>query len=802
MNLSILTNLHHRLSLKLILHYLLILVIFYISCHHSPVTDHSVKFIVHLKSLAIGQKVYLSGNNDQLGNWNPAAVPLNRESDSLWSATLSFKHYEKLRYKVTAGSWWTEALNKDETTYSDFHLKVKNDTTVYVDVYNWRNQLINGQPFFDAKRFCPKKPEVIIDDLWRYHSGDDSAWATAEYDDSSWITTNSTLRELVSSDQKWNGIGWFRFHAYFDSTLWGRTLAISISQLGASEIFYNGRLLYSFGHIGLSAATTKPNAMSWWQEIKIDPKYNQLIAVRYANYDWKKISKIGYNTGFIIRLKSINAAFQTAIQIRESAVFQMIFTIIPLMLFLLHLSLYSFFKKHRQNLYYAICMLGFAGLIYFNYQKNLIVNVDKIILFTKLNIVSISVAIFFGLLALYETNYMKLPKRSWAFFGIFCFISLAAILGYNTSFLFIIIYLFYGSIALEGIFTPFVKHSKPIYGGWFLFAGLLLLSLCIFLQILINYSVISNVFGSDQVYLYGMLLMAIAMSIFLSYNFARVNKDLEMQLINVRQLSEKVIEQERMAHKLDLERKVIEVENERKNKELESARELQLSLLPKAVPKIKGLDISAIMKTATEVGGDYYDFFVSENNTLTAVLGDATGHGLKAGNLVTATKGLLNILSNSENTKDILIAANRAIKQMDLHMLTMCLAIVRIHENFLNFSSAGMPPLLIYRAQNNQCEQIVLKAMPLGAVAYFPYENSSSPLFPGDVVAMVSDGLLEMFDKQQEQYGFDNVMESLIRHAPKSAEEIVQGLLTDGKAWAGDTPLVDDLTIIVIKVSN
>jgi len=101
------------------------------------------------------------------------------------------------------------------------------------------------------------------------------------------------------------------------------------------------------------------------------------------------------------------------------------------------------------------------------------------------------------------------------------------------------------------------------------------------------------------------------------------------------------------------------------------------------------------------------------------VVGDATGHGLKAGNMVTATKGLLIMLSNQENVEDILISANSAIKRMNLPMITMCLAVARIRGNTLWYSSAGMPPLLVYRAKTGQCEQHVLKAMPLGAVEQF-----------------------------------------------------------------------------------
>jgi len=224
--------------------------------------------------------------------------------------------------------------------------------------------------------------------------------------------------------------------------------------------------------------------------------------------------------------------------------------------------------------------------------------------------------------------------------------------------------------------------------------------------------------------------------------------------------------------------------------------------LPKDVPTLRGLDIAAFMKTATEVGGDYYDFFVSDDGVLTAVLGDATGHGLKAGHLVIATKGLLSMLSGTERIEDILNSANQAIKRMDLHMLTMCLAIVRVAGRSVSYASAGMPPLLVYRASSGTCDQCIVKAMPLGAVAGFPYASTSVLLHTGDILAMVSDGLLEVFDENREVYGIENVMASLQKHAPLPAGEIVKALFEDGMDWGGDAPLADDLAIIVMKVSG
>ena len=781
---------------------LVVLVSVRFSCppHATPLC--TVKFVAVVRHPAEHQAVYLTGNSDRLGNWNPSAIPMKQVSDSEWAVTLPSPKDEDILYKVTAGSWWSQALDKNESVYDNFTLKVKRDTAVYVVVFDWLNQMADNQPVISSTRFRPKRPDLTLDGLWRYHPGDEPQWASVAYRDSTWPLTDPFIRWTQPSEPSWNGRGWFRFHMKVDSSLWNTTLAIRIEQLGASQIFYDGRLLYSFGEIGSSAGPYRPNAMSWWQEFKVDPQRDQLICVRYENEDWKSLLGMGYTPGFLISLKDLNSAFRTAVDVRRHAERQILFTLIPLVLACVHLSLYGFLRIQRQNLYYAVCMLGFAGLTYFSYERNLVVDVSQIILFNKLGGISVAVAILFGVLTVYELNYSAFPRRVWLFFAMFFLVSLVVLFGYPPGTIMAANYLFFGLTILESIISIFSRKTRHHHGGWILFTGFVALSVFVTIQLLVDYLVIPQTVATSQMYAYGMLSLALSMSIFLSYNFARVNKDLEVQLATVRQLSEKAIEQERIAHTLELERRVIELESARKSKELESARELQLSLLPKEVPKVHGLDIAAFMKTATEVGGDYYDFFLSENGSLTVAIGDATGHGLKAGIMGTATKGLLNMLSSREHVEDILATANDAIKRMNLSTMTMCLAVARVEGRTLSYSSAGMPPLLVYRASSGECEQHILKAMPLGAVEKFPYTTTSITLSIGDVVVMTSDGLHEIFDENRDTYGIDSIVRSLKVHANKSADEIVKGLFEDGIAWGRGAPLADDLTMVVIKVAG
>src|SRR5215510_10661615 len=142
-------------------------------------------------------------------------------------------------------------------------------------------------------------------------------------------------------------------------------------------------------------------------------------------------------------------------------------------------------------------------------------------------------------------------------------------------------------------------------------------------------------------------------------------------------------------------RQEIEAENEQRAKELEEARQLQLSMLPKRMPQLQHFEIAAVMKTATEVGGDYYDFHVGADGTLTIAIGDATGHGLKAGTVVAATKVLFNHLAGQADLVATLSQTSRALKQMNMRSLFMALTLVKLKGDHLQCSVAGMPPILI-----------------------------------------------------------------------------------------------------------
>jgi serine phosphatase RsbU (regulator of sigma subunit) len=282
--------------------------------------------------------------------------------------------------------------------------------------------------------------------------------------------------------------------------------------------------------------------------------------------------------------------------------------------------------------------------------------------------------------------------------------------------------------------------------------------------------------------------------------FAREDEELLMSVANPVALA---IENARLVERMIEEarrREEIEAENEARAKELEGARQLQLSMLPKKIPQLPNLEIAAFMKTATEVGGDYYDFHLNGNGALTIAVGDATGHGLKAGTVVTAIKSLFRTFAPDTELVPILRQSSRVLKEMNLRSLFMAMTVVRIEGYRLKISAAGMPPVLIYRALTGEVEEIFIKALPLGSVLNYPWRQEELTLDPNDVIVMMSDGFPERFNAHQEMLGYAKAHEVLLAAAQLPSQAIIEQFVQVGEQWAAGHAQNDDVTFVVLKV--
>jgi sigma-B regulation protein RsbU (phosphoserine phosphatase) len=249
----------------------------------------------------------------------------------------------------------------------------------------------------------------------------------------------------------------------------------------------------------------------------------------------------------------------------------------------------------------------------------------------------------------------------------------------------------------------------------------------------------------------------------------------------------------------------LHLENRRKTDELEQARRFQLSLLPTASPALPHLDIAAIQKTASEVGGDYYDFFPQADGKLFAAIGDATGHGVSSGLLVAMTKAFL-LATTETNLTTLLTQINQTLSKMDLDsQLNMALTLLEISPLpaggvTIKASGGGIPPIYILRAGGGM-EERMIAGLPLGITHQSTYTLTQFQLAPYDTIILMSDGLPETFNADEEYLGFKRLEAALRQFDPANltATQMMSRVVAIGDEWAKGHPLRDDVTLVVIK---
>ncbi|MFN7942881.1 MAG: SpoIIE family protein phosphatase [Thermoanaerobaculia bacterium] len=284
--------------------------------------------------------------------------------------------------------------------------------------------------------------------------------------------------------------------------------------------------------------------------------------------------------------------------------------------------------------------------------------------------------------------------------------------------------------------------------------------------------------------------------------FGRLARTFNHMAAELRDHQAKLLAEERLRKEREVEGRLLSAENDRKSRELEQARSFQLSLLPRELPRVAGLEIAVAMTTATEVGGDYYDFQLAPNGELVVAIGDATGHGAAAGTMVTAVKSLFLACGLGAAPAAFLAEATRLLHRMGLVRMAMALAVARFDDRRVTFSSAAMPPLLHYRAASGETTELALAGTPLGTRAEYPYQEVRFELAPGDVLLLASDGFAELPSPAGEPLGYERARERFAQAARGSAEECLAGLARAAREWSGDRAPSDDMTFLVLRATR
>ncbi len=261
-----------------------------------------------------------------------------------------------------------------------------------------------------------------------------------------------------------------------------------------------------------------------------------------------------------------------------------------------------------------------------------------------------------------------------------------------------------------------------------------------------------------------------------------------------------------MVHEL-AESRVQLAAKQRLENEMEIAAQIQTSIIPEK-PAVPELEIAAVMRTASEVGGDYYDVIATDDGAWIGV-GDVAGHGLRAGLVMLMVQSAISSLVRERPNappRELVATLNRVIYDnvrerlaQDEHVTFTLFRYSR--GGVLRFAGAH-EPFLVLRAQTGLCEQIETPGTWIGVLPNIDdaLSDSTLDLEIGDIVLLYSDGLVESRNQQGEFFGLDRVRKALISGGDQPLESLAQTLVQTSADFGDEVE--DDISILLFKVTG
>ena len=244
------------------------------------------------------------------------------------------------------------------------------------------------------------------------------------------------------------------------------------------------------------------------------------------------------------------------------------------------------------------------------------------------------------------------------------------------------------------------------------------------------------------------------------------------------------------------------IEGEKMRQELEMARAVQMSTLPSVMPALPGYDLYGTTRPASQTGGDTFDLALLPQGLLT-VLGDATGHGIAPALSVTQMHAMLRMafrLGADLETAFMQVNNQLAATLADDRFITAFIGLLDSATHRMRFHSGGQAPILHFQAATRVCARYNPTSFPLAAMPIAAMRPAVSvELLPGDILALLSDGIYEYHDRHNQLFGEDRVEAILRNHHESTMAEVSSRLLGEVEAFAQGAPQEDDITIVLVK---
>jgi serine phosphatase RsbU (regulator of sigma subunit) len=236
-------------------------------------------------------------------------------------------------------------------------------------------------------------------------------------------------------------------------------------------------------------------------------------------------------------------------------------------------------------------------------------------------------------------------------------------------------------------------------------------------------------------------------------------------------------------------------------REMEAAAQIQRTFLPKEVPTgpfDSKFEISAVMKPAKAVGGDFYDYFVIDGRKLGFAVGDVSGKGVAAALFMSVSRTVLRTIAfEGEEPGNVLSKVNAILSRDNTEGMFVTIFYAVLDTGRLAFSSAGHDDALLLNS--NTCEPLHYMGPAIALFEGAEYPTATRNLAPGDTMILLTDGITEAFNIDGRVFNADRVARSVTRRQYASAADLVKSLSDEVTRFSEGTEQSDDITCIVMR---
>ena len=246
-------------------------------------------------------------------------------------------------------------------------------------------------------------------------------------------------------------------------------------------------------------------------------------------------------------------------------------------------------------------------------------------------------------------------------------------------------------------------------------------------------------------------------------------------------------------------------EEQRMERDLQMAREVQMRLLPSSPAAMPHAEFAAKFLPARSIGGDVYDFIPYGPGRVAIALGDVSGKAAPAALYAALVSGILRSLAAQQlSPAKMLAALNDQLQErrLDSQYVTMLFAVWDDQSRTLQIANAGsvQPMLVAHDGEKTTSRAIQAEGFPLGLFPGADYEELTVVTQPGNLLVFYSDGIADAEDARHEMFGTDRLCQLLERSGSATADETVEAVVAEVEEFQGGTDHFDDETLVVLRV--